>query len=549
MARPIKVPARGAANATPFVQSPEEFAPQSRLRNFFPHDVDGDRLRGGTRPGTRALFGTVMGGGRPVQAIFPVTRAAQVTGYVVPPAVDGYQPVRSLLTGRSAMSGALVGNLFAVNNVPSYEWAATLAGQGGPASVGVSALALSRDGTLFAAASNHVVGGFTRATVEVRSVATGELVRSHLIAKAGQNRAVTSLFFTTEGVFACTNAYLRGWYLSDGDDVFTGTPPIAADAYAGDFDLFGWPSEIVSVDVYGGAPGAGAAGSEFLYVAFNATTTGSPGSPGPVVTDGHYAQQFRAGVMRLFTNARATLGIGLSPMVQTLYGGRNEDAAYTEGEHGYWRVSERSSLAPRGCRIIAIDQAIDGRLVVARTNVGCGPTNLFEPDGTIVPTLPLMLINANATVRWEADGTGSILEPGLLGYLNDAPVPGGSGITNEPSLTCVKFDAAGDVYAAGRFTAAGFSAFKVRGADGSRLWAKNLTGSGAVIRAVTVDPTDNNPVFVGDRNNATGTNAHLWKLNSLTGDVVYQMDLPSAVSARAVIATPSGTLIYGSDQI
>lgn len=539
MPTPIKVPTRGAANARPFVAPPDQFAPASTLRNFFPHDVDGDRLRGGTRPGTRALFDTVMGAGRPVQALFTVTRAAQVSGYVVPPPGDGYEPVRSLLGGRSAPAGALAGNLFAVNNVPSFEWAQTLAGQGGPASVSVSALAVSRNGVYFAAACNHVVAGLTRATVELRRVDTGELVWSWLISSGSASRSVNSLFFSTDAVWACTSAGLMGRYIADNTDVPLPNDPLSGRSPA---DFYGWGSQAVAGKCIGAGPG----GTERMYVAFDGTTLGNPGLVGPYVAAGHYASQFRSGVMQFATNVRGSFS-GLS---QVTYGGAAGQVAYQEGQHGYWRVSERSAYAPRGCRVTAMDvSGVDGTVVIARTNVGCGPSNAFEPDGTIVPAVGLALINANSSLRWESDSTGTILEAGLLGYLNDCPVTGGSGVTNEPSLTCVKFDPAGDVYAAGRFNGGSVSAFKVRGADGSRLWAANITGSGAVIRAVAIDPTDNNPVFVGDRNNSSGSNAHLWKLNALTGAVIASLDLPSAASARAVAATPSGVVIYGSDQI
>lgn len=545
---PVKVPFRGAANAAPFIAPSEDFAPQSRLRNFFPHDVDGDRLRGGTRPGARALFTQVMGGGRPVQALFTVTRAAQVTGFVVPPAGDGYQPVRSITGGRSAIAGPIAGNLFAVNNVPSYDYAGALAGQGGPATVSVSALAVSRDGVYFAAAANHVVGGFLRATIELRLVSDGSLVWSHVISQASVNRFVTGLFFTTEAVWACTNGYLHGRYLSDNTAVHTVAP---IGGIVGDYVL-DWAGKTVAGVCYGGTPFGAGDGTERFLVAFNGTAVGSPGSPGPYIEDGHYASQFRSGVMLFATNARAVLGIGLSPIVQQSYGGRAGDSTYQEGEHGYWRVSERSAYGPRGCLINGLARHTDGSVVFTRTNVGCGPTSSFPPDGTVVPTVSLTAINPDGTLKWEADPVISVLESGLLGYLNDCPVSGGSGVTNEPTIGPLAIDAAGDVYTGGRQTDGLFSAFKVRGTDGGRVWATNLTGSGAVVRGVAIDPADGHPVFVGDRNNgwtgSGGASRHLWKLNALTGAVINSLDLPSAASALAVVCTPSLAL-YGSDQI
>ncbi len=554
----VPIPIRGAANATPFVANPRDFAPANLIGNVRPRDASEDRPRFDRRPGMKKVFEQRVGGGRPGQGIVTVAKASQVTGHVVPPPGEGYHPCRDIGAIRSIESGALEGNLWELDGVPIVydQVEVSVSGLGGPAQCTVIAVALSRDGTQYALAVNYDVGTKGQTTIELRNVADHSLEWRYTIAHATIDRSTRNrgLFFSTEAVWVCTDAWLHGVWIDDGTAVYDDAAPSpSAGGIVGDYELNGYSGETVEGVCYGGEPVGGGDGTERIILAFNGTITGSGGSPGPVVDDGPYAQQFRAGVMLFKTNAQAALGIGLSPLSQLEFGGADAEPAFAEGEHGYFRLSERSDLAPRGGLITGMARGPDGQIALTRTNAGCGPNSRYPPDGSILPLVCVCQIAAEGVLDWEND-VGSILEPGLLGYYNDAPVPGETLVGNEPTLTCVAYTPQGDLIVAGRRTSSLYSVHKLRGADGELIWATDLTGASDWIRAVIIDPVDGNPVLVGERNNgwtgAASAQANLWKLDNTTGDVIAHFDLGSAVDAYDVEPIgEDGHFIYGTDEV
>jgi hypothetical protein len=555
----VPIPIRGAANATPFVANPRDFAPANLIGNVRPRDASEDRPRFDRRPGMKKVFEQRVGGGRPGQAIITVAKASQVTGYVVPPPGDDYIPCRDIGDIRSIESGTLAGNLWELDGVPIVydQVGVDVSGLGGPATCTVIAVAKSRDGTKYALAVNYDVGTKGQTTIELRNAADHSLEWRYTIAHATIDRSTRNrgLFFSTEAVWICTDAWLHGVWIDDGTAVYdTAAPGFGVyGGIAGDYDLNGYSGETVEGVCYGGTPVGGGDGTERIVLAFNGTITGSGGSPGPVVDDGPYAQQFRAGVMLFGVNSQASIGIGLSPLVQVEFGGVAADAAFQEGNHGYFRLSERSDLAPRGGLITGMARGPDGQIAITRTNAGCGPTSTYPPDGSILRLVCICQITAAGAMDWEND-VGSVLEPGQLGYYNDAPVPGESQVGNEPTLTCVAYTPQGDLIVAGRQTNSLYSVHKLRGEDGELLWATDLTGASDWIRAIVIDPVDGNPVLVGERTTgwtgSGGAQANLWKLDNTTGAVIAHFDLGSQVDAYDVDSIgDDGHFIYGTDEV
>jgi hypothetical protein len=526
----LALPVRGASNQSTFLNTPPETCPAARIRNVVVRTPPGDRPQIGTRPGTRRTINTFLGG--PVQALRSVSRRAQGRGFIVPPAdpLSGYVPCRVITGGISIESGTLLGNVFALDSVPSMMWQ----GQDQTASFGQAdrpVIAAASIGT-GAATRVYTACNFTDAsgnrTARITSRNGLGLVQWAVTINApGKDASVNTITASSLYVFCAT---LCGVVVLRRD---TG-------AQVQIYTCNGHSLFVQRVRVH-----TDASGREMATIAFDGSNIGATLVSGVVVSPGQWARCFRSGVMRC--TVEMTDPASPTPLVQVQLGQPLPTAnIYHESNHGYVRISEVNPYAPRGCFVTDLDVAPDGSFVLTTTNTGWGPrstagTGYAAPDLTAVPRQSVWSFDASGRLRWIAD-RDTMAPVGLGGFLNDCLAP---------TLQAVAIDADGHAVVAGRLNDAGFSVYAMDGASGGERWRASLLGSGQSIRegCVGLDPTDGHLWVSGDRSTAWGgggANAHLWKLDRGTGAVLASFDLAEAVSASALTITKDGTVVYGT---
>lgn len=522
--RRVIPPYRGVSNNTTYIGTPNGYCPPESMRNVRCYTPAKDRPTIGQRPGLAPLFPDLTDGAA-VQGLGVVSRASVITGYTL----GTCDPVGA--DWSTSTAGTLDGHLWMLDGrrgmyATSYYDATT---DGAPSPVSAFAVAVNPAGTLAAYAMIYDDGSPSN-VVRVRVVSTvdGSTVWTVKIAETGVNRFVNTMTFSENYLFVCTNNQLRVYRATTGTAVQTST-------------MNGWAFEVIQCCV--SADGA------FLYVGFNGLETGATLPSGVTVTAGRYARMWRAGVMKFQINPTTSL----AAIEQVSFGTQLLPAnTYYETGHGYWRFSEQTPWAPWGVEIRGIAAHPDGGVVLAHTNQGRGPNASFPPDPSIRQFFTLTKLNSNGVTLWRHD-TDSAIEPeiGDLGYQNDIPTTG----TDFPSVMCLTVTASGTVIAAGRINtvaAYGVNVFAIRGTDGVRLWEQDL---GGLINegCIALDPTDDNPILVGVRNaawpGAGGNNAHLWRLSSVTGEVLQDNDLNVAATGLGVGVTTSGDIVYATTKV
>lgn len=497
------------------------------MRNVRCYTPSKDRPTIGQRPGLRALFPDLIEG-PPVQGLGVVSRASVITGYVLGSCTsigdDWTQNEAETLDGHVWMLDGRRG-MYAT----AYYDAQALDGASNP--VGAAGTAVTPDGTKAAYFMVYNDGsGNTIGRVRVLNVSDASQVWTVKIAETGVNRNINQVVMTDAYTFVCSNEQLRVYNTATGAAIQTST-------------LNGWAYEVTSCAV--------SRDGQFLYVAFDGGTVGKTLASGVIVTPGRNASHWRSGVMKF----RILEPGGLQAIQQVSFGAQLSSAAtYFEANHLYWRFSEQVNWKPWGTATRAIVTLPDGGVVLAHTNQGRGPNAAFPPDGN--PPFTLTKLNASGAIIWQAD-TDSYAEPevGDLGFQNDIPplplVPG-----DFPSVLCLAAGQNGTVYAAGRLNTSqpwGVNVFAFRGSDGVRLWTQDLGGT-ILEPCAAIDPTDDNPMFAGVRNNAWsgsgGTlQSHLWKLSNLTGEVIQRQDLNEAATGLGVAVTKDGKIVYATTKV
>lgn len=539
--RPIMPPIYGAANDTTFKATPAGFAPVGRLLNVDVFNADGDRPQMGKRRGLAKLVPARIGSG-PVMGLCSVQRASVVTGY----AVGTCTPHAS---GTTLEAGAITGNYWMLDTVPAMirDGFLDVTGLGGTAANACNAVTtwetLQTDGSatyaLIAVSTNYTVAGKWQATIRVFRSDTGATVATATISHAIDPRRINSMHWGRNFLFVCVENFL---YVYRQDLTLV-------DSY----HIEGWASEVVQCDSWWDGT------NEYLMVGFNgadsaATVTNASGTF--MIDAGNAAIQFRSGIRKYRVDQTYTSAVGpygssevLTPVDfgQAFDGAAVNNASWTyfETYHQYFRFSEWSRVRPWGCLVQGVAVDDDGNVLVARTNTGYGPNSSFSPDVGITGRITVCKISAAGAMvgEWDVD---SVVEVGMAGFYNDI---------NNPTLEGIDTDAAGDVYVGGRQNAAGFSAWKLRGASGARAWSINLqTGTGKIRQgSVRVDRNDGHVVLAGDRNSAWdgsgGNNANFWKRDATTGDALQSFDLGAAVSGLGVAVTAQGEYVYVSDKV
>lgn len=561
MLKPVMLPVHGVSNARSFIDTPGDMAPYALdadgkpiMRNIVPFTPGSkDRHVLGSRAGHSLLFPQQCGGlgGAAWQELIPVAISSTLDGYTV-----GTCTVLTADDSVSVESGAIVGNYFQVDSVPSMDGVGALETGGVSASAVCPALQGSGDGYYLCFVATTYTGGsgFTEAKIRCFRDDTGATVWEYTISSATANKFINTMTCSDGFLFVCTNAVVLMLRVTDGSLVATET-------------MGGWAQETIEAGVY-----KTAAGAEWLFVGFNGSevagrTQDEAGADVEPITAGDHATHFRAGVMRFQIGNEYVNPTGPyagDPLTRDTYGwGQTLDAAtgltdnsdtdFNEGFHGYFRVSERSMVEGHGCLItaLAVDSR-DGSIIVGRTNQGYGPNSDYPPDGLSYTCITVFKISFDGELEWEMD-VGSLLstEVGHGGYANDIP----TSATDDPTISQVRVSRLGMVCAAGRQTESGFNTFGIDTDDGTLQWTLNLTDSGLSMRqaAIAVDPGDGAFVLGGDVNDAwegSGSDdAHLWKVNALTGAVMWDYLIDVDVSVLAVSMMPDGSLVVGTDYV
>lgn len=551
------MPVRGVSNARSFIDTPGDTCPYALdenglpiMRNIVPHTPKAkDRHVMGGRAGLSRLFDQQCGGpgGSEWQEIIPVAISSRVEGYTIGSCVMA-------TTGQNVTSGAIVGNYAQLNSVPSSDGIGALGTSTVVATAGCPRL-ISGSYYLYFVAINYTgSGGSGEAKIRAVRSDTGATVWEYTISTSGQDRYVNTMCCSDYFLFVCTNAVVLMIRVDDGSLVTTET-------------LGGWAQEAVQGGVY-----KTTTGDEYLFVGFNGSeiagrTQDEDGNDVETIEAGDPAKHFRSGVMRFLIGAEYANTTGPyvgDPLTRDTYGwGQtldpntgltdNADTDFNEGFHGYFRVSERSLVEGHGCLINALHVGIDGRVYVARTNQGYGPNAAYPPDGTTYPPIVGFAITFEGELLWEAD-TGSLLssEIGLGGYANDIP----TSASEDPAISQIAYSRLGVVVLGGRQNDAGYSAFGLDADTGAPQWTANLMDAGLSLRqgAIAVDPGDGHVMLGGDVNDAwddagVGEDAHLWKLNAITGAVEWDFLIDDAVSVTGLSVLPSGTMAVGFDYV
>lgn len=562
----LSIPRRGASNATAFIEEPGDVAPVEILSNVRVFDSTEGRARGGVRESLERLFPGTIGSGD-VQALKAISLSSQTTGYNL-----GDQTLQT--SGTSFVTGFHSGNFWRLDAIPSIEikYTVDVTGDGGPAAQAVNAVCYSRDGTKVFACCNYSVASEGRSQIDCYDCATNNRIWSHTIKEPGVNRFVNTMVAGNEYLFVCTNKYIRCVRIDTG-----------AAVGGNEYDLSGWSSETIEavvVDEEVGNPiTAETETLEFLYVAFDGATAAGTRHGGGAIDTGIYAANFRAGVMKMGITTIANLpnvgptnpGINITRWSTVI----SSTSPFYESDHRYFRISEKTAALGFGCRVKAMRATPDGGLVVARTNQGWGPTSAYRPsptepspDSAGVPTgnpfVSVFKISKTGVLEWENNSAESITnnpsgEGAYAGHphFNDI-------IT--PSFEAIAVAADGSIFVAGRQNQYGYSVYCLE-ANGSPRWRANVVPSGGTAQvfqaAAAVDPNDGNVWLGGVRNNVwdgsdpdgagpmTPQDAHLFKLDALTGRNVGSFNLGGAVSALCVAVIQSGTnkgkLAYGTD--
>lgn len=547
--RRVELPIRGAESVRTFKDGRPGFAPVDRLRNVRTFSRTSGRPQIGKRFGWAKLVQTRLSD-LPVQAIRECPRSSFVTGYSLGDAA----PVTS---GDSREANAITGNYWLLDSVPSLtrDLYLDVTGDAGPSTNSVSAVAArpSLQGTppygVVAVATTYVhsTSGLTRVRVQLVRTDTQAVVATQTISSATLNLRCNTLHFGREFLYVCGS---RLWVLRAGDLSLVDS-----------FDMEGWASEIVQAGTYVHE------GTEYLFVGFNGSDVGGQpygpaGSP-PVgtIVGGHPSVHFRSGVRKYQVDESYANPSGpyltSSVLNWVAFGqyrvglnGDNAGSNFYEADHFYFRVSERSAFAPRGCLItgLAVSQTT-GDVFITRTNTGYGPDATYPPDVGLSGRIVAMGISGGfragdtGTTFWEVD-VDSVVAIGLNGFYNDIL---------DPTVKTITVDASNKVYIAGRQTAATKSVWRLSAADGSIEDSGNLQSAAGGVLASAFDPTDGSVWFAGSRNTSWdgsgGNNAHVWKLAPADLTVSASFDLASAVAGRCVAITPAGEIVYGTDKV
>ena len=549
--RELTGPFKGAANNTTYLRTPLEYAPVSALQNVRVRRPGTGRPGWAPRPGLASLASGTFGNGNPVQAFAVIPKASGVTGYrTVSTALvgAGNQRTQAAISGNVWMRDADTGIMGSFKDLGTQTAGDTIIG----------------------AFHARWIAGTTRVVFinQLKKTSTGKLYLGVCCYETTDGSLVWRTFLDDRD---STNMPPVGAKSDVGRDIVANglsVDPVAAPyvyittggyvwvlnkstgEYLWRYDVDGWAFECQHAIRQPYSAGR-------LLVLFD----GSPvvSAPATWTNYDNFARFWRAGIAGFTVNSAAT-----PPLSRGTFGTQLDSSDPLYENHGTVRLSEKLLRRPRGARTFGFavcpsaSTSAAGKFAVSFTNRGWGPNSAtYQPDGSQAPTTVAMF-DANGNYLWEAD-TDSLVNAyaGAWGtFYNDIPlVDGPAGPST--SINALGMDNDGDVYAAGTRNlpgvSDGYNVFKLSGADGTILWAVNLSGT-IYQHCVCVDPQDGNVWVFGERNSnwtgASGVNAHGWKLSSSSGAVLKSVDLGSSPGrAFSIDVNTSGQLLYTTDTI
>lgn len=517
-----------------FRDQPTKFLPAESTRCIRPYDTAKDRGRLGTTPGIVKFFNQQFGSGQAIQLIDTVSLASVVAGYHLGSHED--------IIGRNVVADPITGQVFGFTGGPEplLEWRAKIdvTGDGGPGTLAAACISKHADTDLTVVGTEqyndtaHPVDKVCRVVAFDRY---GAQVWSTLIAVGGTNVFINTVSVGTLYTFVASNEKVYALRNDTG-------------AIAASTNCNSWSSEVIEARIFKDSNGI-----EYVFALFDGATNGVVLPSTVAVTAGFYAKCFRSGVMKFQV---PTDNYSTTPIFNQVVWGRQlaSTDTYYEATHNYFRISENSSLRPRGAITEALAVDGQGNVYIARCNCGGGPNNGFTPDLTLVRPISVCKVSALGTMLWEID-TDSIIRVGSQGVLNDIPTAPGI----EPSLAAIAVDGTnGIVYVGGAPNAALQNVFSLNGADGSLRWTAELHAPAGppnkTVRqaCIRIDPTDGNLVIGGDDSTdysgGGSPAAHTWKMNSIDGSVLWHLQLANVTNTGVTISR-DGRIILATGQV
>jgi len=531
----VTLPRRGISNALTFGDHKGELCPPSAMLNAVLYTPHKDRPQLGKRWGMQKVFNTRLAGGAPIQALGVIPRASVISGFAVGSctAITGLNHLAAALEGQVWMleKNPQMFRQIYVDVQPTGPFGSTF---NGPATNGVQACAWIEGVEALAVATNY---NDSVLAIDVSLLVlydkSGNILDYSLVGQNFTNTMAASPEAANGHRYlaVCAAGHVRVY------DVSAGSLQESVLIHLGQ-----WSQESIECGWYLNE------GVLELYVGFDGSSNGGtlPNDPAGDITPGKFARHFRAGVIKFVVGGATPLSVTQEIWSQQFA----NTSTYYEALHGYFRVSEKTSGRPWGCRVTCLDvNQQNGSIAIGRTNQGWGPRATFQPNGS-APYVTLMVIAPNGIPLYETEHN-IIREVGDGGFIND--IPYGADPTPDTAIMAIRWDEQNDIYMGGRVGDGGSSLFKIDAATGTEIWRYD---SGGTIRqaGIRIDPTDNNPIIAFDRNASwtghAGAQAHLLKLNSADGSVIWSYDLGAAVSALNVdIDRLTGDIFYTTDKV
>lgn len=612
MPRRLTPPLRGAANNTALVDTPESFCPPDNLRNVRPYGSGSqERPRMGPRPGLIKAFANQLGGGNRIQALTVVGRASGVSGYEpgeVTEVTGGTSRTGTTLAGccwaldpqRGMFADFGTGYAYGVSWHPTLTRLAyfIITTSGGKTVTRVRYCdADTSSGTfgtdLWETDCEDKDPGDTAGTFPIYG--------NHILVDDTFTYVCAGPWLyvlrTSDGVYLqrynmmgwseeCMSACIR----HDGKlcVAFRGTGAISgpvttniADTGAGNGEGSHFRSGVMlftvdetDTDVDDDMLTETQFGTKRTATAVTITGASWTAATKRLVKTGAFTSYTHATgkLIKITGGTGITAGSRLIAskisnneieLVSSIGASNASDVTASElqpiwyEDHLYWRASEHVAMQPRGRYCNSIAALPDGGIVIATCNKGWGPNSTYAPDSTIAPRTVIKL-NSSGVLQWEADFASRLdAYPGSWGtYYNDIPhASNANNSTNDPhpSADAIAVDPNGDIYVAGRSTAAGYSVHKIRGTDGAVLWETN-TGDWAAQNGIAYDEINGVLAVAGKRNTtwegSGGANAHLWFLDPANGEILDSYDLgETSINAWGVSISADGDTAYATDKV
>jgi hypothetical protein len=585
----IGFPFKGAIDRGAYIDTPGDAAPIGTIINVRPRDPILGRERGGKRPGLREVqdrAGAGWGqiGTGPIQAIHAIARPAEQTGFRLGTGAATHQG------WESRFAGDLSSNLYVLRNKDSSLYLSRSVSVGDAAEFEDPTDRDLTAGVWYGA--NKIAGGVNENPFDTDF---DNLVFKATFTNGAANDGFGSPGWTTMANWdtgASTYSTLGGPWPTEVVGVFYDDSTlanilfVASSVTAGTWGALG--SEpfnkgfLVAYDLTGTAVmtagGDNGARIRPFGKVYNEATPGDPSTltegsllnnPGAIEiraiackeVDGVKAVYFcydaarrgEAMVGRLDVTNMAATGFDLSLPQSGAF--QTNGAGFGLGASNFTIPTSPldphflSVNYPRGGKPTGVDIDENGYVYFTCSSAGEGifanpAAGNYRPDHH--PDFP----GHRPVTVCKVDPTGSYFI--WESVTNHNPAEGGYARINDPELIWCKADSDG-CYVGGRMVGDA-NVFAVNGFDGGIRWRWRSATAGTTSRifAATLDPTDGNLWVVGQRTNTwrgvtDSKYAQVWKLSSVSGDVLQSHDLGPGIDAISIDINPdNGLMLVGT---